>query len=485
MPPQDATVGRVRDAGAYDLVIVGAGSAGLTAAQFAATMGQRVALVDRERLGGDCLWTGCVPSKALLAAARAAHGMRHADTFGLQAVEPDVDLAAVWRRIRAVQDEIARTDDAPERLRAEGIAVRFGTARLLAGDRVQVEGHGVLTTKRILLTTGSRPATPSIPGLAEAAPLSTETLWDLPQPPASLVVVGGGPIAMELAQALTRLGVTVTVLEQEPTVLARDEPSLVAPLVARLRAEGVVLHTGAQVTSVQVAGPADPVAERVTVHAQVDGRPLAVRAAAVLVATGRTPNVEGLGLEAVGVDMDERGIVVDDGYRTSVGTIWAAGDVAGRHLFTHAAAFEASRAVRNMLFPGTDTGAFTVPWCTFTEPELAHAGLTDAQARAEHGDRAVRVWRHELRASDRARADGATDGAVLLVTAKGRLVGGHVLAPAAGEVVHELALAIHQGLRLADLASVVHVYPTIALAIQQLAAQAAYGRARRLRWLIR
>jgi pyruvate/2-oxoglutarate dehydrogenase complex dihydrolipoamide dehydrogenase (E3) component len=261
----------------------------------------------------------------------------------------------------------------------------------------------------------------------------------------------------------------------------------VAVLVARLRAEGVVLHTGARVQRVAVEddGARGGSPGQVTVHASVAGRPLAVRAQAVLVATGRAPNVEGLGLEALGVQVNERGIVVDDGYRTAVPAVWAAGDVAGRHRFTHAAGFEASRAVRNMLFPGTETGAFTVPWCTFTEPELAHAGLTEAQARAEHGDRAVRVWRHELRASDRARTDAATDGALTIVTAKGRIVGGHVLAPAAGEVVHELALAIHQRLRLEELASVVHVYPTIGLAIQQLAAEAAYGRARRWRWLIR
>jgi pyruvate/2-oxoglutarate dehydrogenase complex dihydrolipoamide dehydrogenase (E3) component len=208
-------------------------------------------------------------------------------------------------------------------------------------------------------------------------------------------------------------------------------------------------------------------------------------AAEVFVAAGRTPNVDGLGLEECGVKVGAQGVTVDGALRTSVKSIYAAGDVAGRHHFTHAAGYEAARAVRNMFLPGTSRGDLLVPWCTFTDPELAHAGLTEAQARARHGGDAVRVWRQDLAHSDRARTESAAEGELRIVTAKGRIVGAHVLAPAAGELIGELALAIDRKLKLADLANVVHVYPTIALAIQQLAAQAAYAKAERLRWLVR
>ena len=205
----------------------------------------------------------------------------------------------------------------------------------------------------------------------------------------------------------------------------------------------------------------------------------------IFVGAGRAPNVEGLGLEQAGVKHGPRGVVVDAALRSSVASVYAAGDVAGRHIFTHAAGYEAARAVRNMFFPGSSSGAYLVPWCTFTDPELASAGLAESAARAQHGDRAVRVWCQDLAHSDRARAESAANGELRIITAKGRIVGAHVLAPHAGEVIGELALAIDRGLRLTDLAGVVHVYPTIALAIQQLAGTAAYGRARRLRWLVR
>jgi pyruvate/2-oxoglutarate dehydrogenase complex dihydrolipoamide dehydrogenase (E3) component len=289
-------------------------------------------------------------------------------------------------------------------------------------------------------------------------------------------MIGAGPISIELAQALTRLGVPVTVLQRGPGVLPRDEPDLAGRLVAKLRDEGVVLHTGVDADRVSVG---DDGAK--TVHAGERSW----TAEEVFVGAGRAPNVEGLGLERVGVRVSERGIEVDGRLRTSVGTIYAAGDVAGRHLFTHSAGYEAARAVRNMFLPGSSGGDYAVPWCTFTDPELAHAGLTEAQARREHGDGHVEVWRQDLSHADRARADSAADGEIRIVTAKGRVVGAHVLAPSAGELIGELALAIDRKLKITDLASLVHVYPTIALAIQQTASEAAYASAQRLSWLVR
>jgi pyruvate/2-oxoglutarate dehydrogenase complex dihydrolipoamide dehydrogenase (E3) component len=438
----------------FDLAVIGTGSAGMTAMRFGAAIGLRVVGIERDRLGGDCLWTGCVPSKALLSAAKAAHTMRTAAKWGLAPVEPEIDLDAVFARVRAVQQAIADGEDSRAHFEGLGVELRFGEARLVGPHQVAVDGRPV-TAKHILVATGGRPAEPPIPGLEGARVLTTETLWEADPVPRALTIVGGGPIAIELAQAMTRLGARVTVLEREERVLPRDEPALVDRLVARLRAEGIDLRTGTEARDLE---------------------------GDVLLAVGRRPNVEGLGLEELGIEASAKGIVVDEQLRTAVPSILAAGDVIGGPLFTHSAGFEAARAVRNAVFPGRATKGYGVPWCTYTDPELAHAGLTEAEAR-ERWDDDVAVLVHDLGASDRAQAEHATDGELRLVTHKGRLVGAHLLSPSAGETIHELALAIERGLGVADLASVVHVYPTIATGVQQLAAQAVYARAARLKRL--
>jgi len=460
---------------AYDLVIVGMGSAGMVAAEFAPKLGIKVAVVEGHRVGGDCLWTGCVPSKALLASAKAAHTMRHADRYGLTAVNPRIDTQKVWARIHAIQAQLAATDDNPERFSAEGVDVLLGAARLTSPTTVRV-GDDEHEARYVLLATGSRPFAPPIPGLADAGYLSSERIFELERAPESLVMIGAGPISIELSQALTRLGVPVTVLQKGSGVLRREEPALAERLLNTLRAEGVDLQVDVDIDRVTVGEDAIK-----TVHAGERSW----RAAEIFVGAGRRPNVEGLGLEDVGVEVGRRGVVVDDRLRTSVKNIYAAGDVAGRWLFTHSAGYEAARAVRNMFLPGASSGPFLVPWCTFTDPELAHAGLTEAEARAEHGDGAVVVWRQDLAHSDRARADSAAGGEIRIVTAKGRIVGAHALAPSAGELIGELALAIDRKLKLTDLANVVHVYPTIAIAIQQVAGEAAYATAEKVSWLVR
>ncbi|GAC1436343.1 MAG: FAD-dependent oxidoreductase [Solirubrobacteraceae bacterium] len=460
----------------YDLVIVGLGSAGMVAAEFAAQLGLRVAAIERDRVGGDCLWTGCVPSKALLAAAKTAHTMRNAGDFGIEPVEPRIDTSRVWQRIRAVQDVLAGRDDDPARFAELGVDLIFGAARVSGPTTIAVEGAGEIEARRILLCTGSRPAVPELPGLAEAGFLSSETLWQLERAPQSLIVIGAGPIGVELAQALARLGVSITLLQRGPSILPRDEPALAGMLLEQLRADGVRVE-------LNVA------AERVTIEAGLKvvhargGR--SWRAAELLLAAGRRPNVEGLGLEQLGIDVTSAGVKTDAGLRTQVRSIYAAGDLAGGHLFTHSAGFEAGRALRNMFYPGRNRSPFLVPWTTFTDPELAHVGLSAGAARAEHGDGVVREWRHDLAHSDRAVAEGAERGALIIVTARGRIVGAQALAPAAGELIHELALAIHRRMKLKQLASMVHVYPTIATAVQQLAARAAYEDARRYRLLLR
>ena len=462
----------------YDLVIVGMGSGGMVAAEFAAgTLGLRVAAVERGRVGGDCLWTGCVPSKALLSSAKVAHHMRTADRWGLPPVTPDVDLATVWARIRAVQEEVAASDDDPERFAGLGVEVVAGEARLTGPNRVRV-GDRELHTRFVLLCTGSRPAVPPVPGLAEAGFVTSESLFELVDPPRSFVMIGGGPIAVEMAQGFHRLGIAVTLLQKQARILPRDEPELVDLLVGVLRAEGVDLRFDVTTERVVVEDG------RKVVLGTEGGRAARWEAEELLVAVGRRPNLDGLGLEEVGVTVGPRGVEVDERMRTNVPSVYASGDVAGRFLFTHSAGYEAVRAVRDMFFPGKGKVTDLVPWCTFTDPELAHAGLTVAEAEARHpGD--VGVWRLDLAHSDRARADGQPEGAVIVVTARGRVVGAHILAPAAGEMIHELGLAIARGLRLNEVSNLIHVYPTLSTSIGQLAAEAAYEGARRFRWLVR
>ena len=469
----------------YDLVIVGMGSGGMVGAEFAATIGLRVAVVERSRVGGDCLWTGCVPSKALLASAKAAHTMKVADQYGLPSVQPEIDTSLVWKRIRAIQQEVAASDDNPERFTDMGVEVIMGNARVTGPNTVTVTPQNPsdgpdreLEARVILLCTGSRPAVPPIEGLREAGYLTSENLFEIERAPKSIVLIGGGPICIEMAQAFTRLGVRTTVLQKGPGILPRDEPDLVALLTAKLRAEGVDLRLNVDTERVTVAGG------RKIVHGSENGEPARWEAEDLLVGVGRRPNIEGLGLEEVGVKMGKRGVEVDERMRTSVPSIYASGDLAGRYLFTHSAGYEAVRAIRDAFYPGKGKVTDFVPWCTFTDPELAHAGMTMSEARAKDGDD-VEVYRLELSHSDRARADSAADGAIILVTTKGKVVGAHILAPSAGEMIHELALAIHEGMRLSEVASLIHVYPTLSTSIGQLAAEAAFEGARRLRWLVR
>lgn len=477
----------------FDLVVVGMGSGGGLAAELAASLGLKVCAVEGARVGGDCLWSGCVPSKTLLASGRAAHAVRTAGRFGVRAgAEPEVDLDAVWARIADVQAQIAATDDDPEHWRRAGVDVRLGMPARLSGKHTVLVGDEKLTTRFVLLATGSRPALPPISGLAEAQPLTTETLWES-RPPPSLLILGAGATGVELAQGLGRLGVKVTLLESAPRILAGEEPALAATLTDVLRHEGVEIVTGVEIERVTRndagsdgnAGSEEDTGSdvgTVTAHGP-DGR--SWTAAAILVATGRRPAIDGPGLDAAGVAHTELGITVDRSLRTNVRSIYACGDVTGRHLLTPTAAADGARAVRNMFFPGRDRSEVAVARATFTDPEIASVGLTEEQACGAHGADAVQVWSLPLRETDRGRIDRATDGALLVVTVKGRVVGGHGLAPAAGELIGELALAVREKAKLADLGSIVHVYPAYATAIAQLGGRAAFSGAQRLRFLVR
>ena len=306
----------------YDLVIIGLGSGGTLAAEFAARdLRLRVAAVERARIGGDCLWTGCVPSKALIASARVAHTVRTAGAFGVGVTEPDIDLDAVWRRIKSVRADIAATDDSPDRFRALGVDLVEGTGRVTGYREVTVDtddGPLVLETRYVLVCTGSRPAVPPIPGLADVDHLTSETLFEIDRPPDSLIVIGGGPIAVEIAQSMVRLGVATTVLEVAPRLLGQDEPELADRLATILRHEGVDLRLATEATEVRRGG------DGVIVETD-DG---SVTAAGLLVATGRTANVESLGLPAFGIPVSNAGVTVDGRNRTLVPNIYVVGDAA-------------------------------------------------------------------------------------------------------------------------------------------------------------
>ncbi|MGI8862900.1 MAG: dihydrolipoyl dehydrogenase family protein [Solirubrobacteraceae bacterium] len=433
----------------YDLVVIGGGTGGLVCALIAAGAGARVVLVERGRTGGDCLWTGCVPSKALIAAAGLAHHMRHGDAVGLPPHEPEIDFARVMSHVRGAQRRIA-PQDSPERLRREGVEVIQADARFLGPGRVQA-GDRALSCRTAIIATGSEPVLPPIPGLGDAEPLTSENLWELSELPRRLVVLGGGPIGCELGQAFARLGSRVTIIEMAPRLLLREEAAASSLIEERLRADGVDVRTG------------------VSAEAVIDGRlqlssgdPVAFDQ--IVAAVGRRASTAELGLESVGVRTDGKGAVaVDERLRTTAPRIFAVGDVTGALPFTHVAAYHARVATVNALFGGRSRVSYdAVPWVTFTDPEVARVGLREADARERWGEEAT-VTTFEYTDLDRAITAGEAYGFAKLVgDSRGRLVGATVCAPAGGEAIAELAAWIAQGRRIDDVSRTVHAYPTFA-----------------------
>lgn len=452
----------------YDLIIVGAGSAGMAAADIAPRMGVRAALVERSRIGGDCLWTGCVPSKALIASARLADAMRHAGGLGLEPTDAPIDTRKVMTRLRQVQTEIAAESDNAERFESLGVRVFSGDVALVDAHTVAVSGRAI-TGRYILLATGSRASVPGIAGLHETGFLTSETLFGLEQLPASIVIIGGGPIAVEMAQAMQRLGTRVTLLEALPRILSREEPSLSDRVRCTLEREGVVIHISVSIARV------DACDGRKVIRGIVEGSEREWTCEEILVATGRAPNIASLELDRVGVAYTNKGIIVDERLRSTIPSIYAAGDVAGRYLFTHSAVSEVATALRNMFYPGSKPATTAVPWTTFTDPELGHAGITSEEAKQSLGDDKVFVFHQSLADSDRARTEGEDGGMVLVTDARYRLLGAHVLARGAGDMMGALADAIERGARLTpDFANMVQVYPTISFSLSQAAGQATY-----------
>lgn len=451
-------------ADSYDLVVIGAGSTGLSAASTAAQLGARVALVERDRVGGDCTWTGCVPSKALLAAAKVARQMRRADAFGLPPADLPVDLALVMAQVRGAIQRVYQFET-PAALAEEGIAVFSGAARFLDPRRLAVDER-TLTARRFLICTGARPFIPPIPGLAEIPHLTYETIFDLQELPRRLLVLGGGPIGVELAQAFQRLGSTVTLFEQADRILPVVDSDASAALAEQLTAEGMRLLTGGVVE--RIAARDGAIAATVAGQVHVGD--------VLLVAVGRRPYVAELDLARAGVAYSAKGISVDHRLRTSQHHIYAAGDVTGSFQFTHYAGWQGFVAARNALLPGATHGTRpTVPWVVFTDPEVAQVGLAEHEARAQ--DQHVRVHRWPIERIDRAQTAGESRGFLKLIArSNGTLIGATVVAGMAGELINELALAIERRLTLGDLAATIHPYPTYGFAIQQASAKATIAR---------
>jgi pyruvate/2-oxoglutarate dehydrogenase complex dihydrolipoamide dehydrogenase (E3) component len=442
----------------YDLVVIGGGTAGLVCAAGAAGLGARVALVERSRLGGDCLNTGCVPSKALLRSARVVAESRFGAALGVQS-SAQADFAAVMTRLRARRADLAPADSA-ERLSSLGVDVFFGSASFSGRDSVTVvagekdPNRSELHFRKAVIATGSRPAVPRIPGLADTPFLTNESIFELTAQPRELAVIGAGPSGCELAQAFARLGSSVALIESGPHVLPREDRDAGELVRSRLRADGVDVMLKSDVTKARWA-------EGRFFLEHAGGT---MSADAVLVTSGRVPRVDDLHLDTAGVAYTEQGVTVDDRLRTSNRRVYAAGDVCSKYKFTHAADAMARIVVRNALFFGrARMSSLVIPWCTFTAPEVGRVGEAGDEAAAS-GAKTITI---PLSSVDRAVVDEATEGFVRIYHRQGRMIGATIVAPDAGELVSAVALAMRLGGTLPDLSAAVFPYPTISVALRQ------------------
>jgi pyruvate/2-oxoglutarate dehydrogenase complex dihydrolipoamide dehydrogenase (E3) component len=447
----------------FDIVVIGGGAGGLVVAAGGAALGAKVAMVEKHKLGGDCLWYGCVPSKSLIKSARIAHQMRHADRWAIAPASPQVDLAKVMERVAGVIAGIEPTDS-PERFRGLGVDVISGSGRFTGPQSFAVDGR-TLTARTFVIATGSRPAIPPIPGLAATPYLTNETVFALRENVPHLLVVGSGPIGSEMAQAFRRLGSEVTVADVGPAILPREDPDLTAIVHRVLGAEGVRYHLGAAITA--VAGSKGEV--RMTVQPK-DGAPLTLAGSHLLLAAGRRANIEDLGLDVAGVQVAQ-GRIVSTNLRTTNPNVYVIGDAAGGHQFTHVAEHHAGIVLRHAIFRMRWTKpSAIVPWCTYTDPEIARVGLSETEAKQQGIEH--RVYRFGLDEIDRARAEGETEGVAKIVTRPdGKLLGAAVVAPHAGELIAEYALALTRGLKAAAVSGTIHPYPTFAMLNRRVADQ--------------
>ncbi|WP_281991057.1 dihydrolipoyl dehydrogenase family protein [Sulfitobacter geojensis] len=432
-----------------DVLIIGAGSGGLSVAAGAAQMGADVVLLEGHKMGGDCLNYGCVPSKALIASGKAAYGQQHSAQYGVANAAGVVDYAAAKDHVADVIAQIAPVDS-QERFEGFGINVIREFGRFISADEVQA-GNTVIKARRIVIATGSSPLVPPIPGLDKVPYETNETLFDLREKPEHLLIVGGGPIGMEMAQAHIRMGSKVTVIEGGKA-MGKDDPELAAVVLDSLRDEGVVIEEDALASEVRGTAGA------IEVEAK-DGR--VFKGTHLLMAVGRKSNTDKLDLEKAGVEPSKSGIKVDDSLRTSNRKVYAIGDVAGGLQFTHVAGYHAGVIIRSMLFGLPSKAKIThIPWATYTDPELSQVGLTEAQAKEKHGSK-LEVVRFHYHHNDRAIAERKTKGFIKVMVVKGRPVGASIVGYQAGELINLWALALANGLKMSQIAAMVAPYPTI------------------------
>lgn len=447
----------------YDVIAIGGGAAGLTIAAGGARLGLRVALIERERIGGECTWTGCVPSKALLHVARAFASARQAVEWSKgRRWRPRADFEKVRAYVHSAREEIAQ-HETPEALEHEfGVTVIRGEGQVKGDGVVEVDGRRV-TSRHVVICTGSEPNVPYLPGMDETRVLTNETIFDeLDDLPERLAIIGGGSVGCELAQAFSRLGSMVTLFEEQERLLPREDPSVAPVIRVVLERDGVRVHTGAKLQRIT---PVEPGGLRATVSAEgLEDVPTD----AIFIAAGRRARTTRTGLVEIGVQMSKDGIVVDDHLRTSVPGIWATGDVVGPFRLTHAAEMQSRLVLRNILFPWrmARVNYRVLPWCTFTDPQVGRVGLTEDEARGA-GEHNLQVSHLPMSRVDRAVTENSTEGFVKLITRGRHILGAQIVGPAAGEMTQQVALAMHHRLPVSAL-GMVTVYPSMSYALHQV-----------------
>lgn len=442
----------------YDLIVIGGGAAGLVTASGAAQLGAKVALIEKDKLGGECLWTGCVPSKALIEAGRTKRKLDLAQKEGFELGPVQVNFSRVMAHVHETIMEIEPHDD-PERFRKMGIRVIQGHARFTGYDRIEVNDE-TLIGSRFCIATGGRVLVPPIEGIKDVPYLTHETFFDLRKQPKHLIVIGAGPIGCELGQAMARLGSQVTLIETLDCVLHNDDKELSCLLHGYLDEE-LTIHVGTRAMQVSEKDGT------IKLRCQQGDESFVVEGDTLLLATGKRPRTTNMGLDVAGVAVGRSGIQVDASLVTTNARIYACGDVAGPYLFTHMAEYQAGIVISNALIPflKRKVSYDVVPWATYTDPELAHVGLSEKQAKQQFGEKKISIFRYEVKDNDRHIIEGATKGVVKLVcTSKGKILGCDILGANAGDLIHEYALAVKKGLSVAAVSGLIHVYPTLAQA---------------------
>lgn len=440
----------------FDIGVIGGGAAGLTVTAGAAQLGAKTLLIEQEpQLGGDCLHYGCVPSKTLIRSAAVYHLMHNTSRFGLPKIEvPPVDFRAISERIRTVISHIQHHDSV-ERFCKLGARVEFGHARFCDEHTVEVDGQR-FNAQKWVVATGSSPAIPAVDGLAATSYLTNREIFSLERLPKSMIVLGAGPIAVEMAQAFCRLGSRVDVIQRSDQILSKEDRDLADLAMVAMQQEGITFHLGTTVLAARNLGNSREITFQTS-----KGETKRVQAEEILVALGRSPNVDGLNLAEIGVQFSCNGIAVDNRLRTSQKHIFAAGDITGQHQFTHAAGYEGGVVITNAIFRLPRSTNYTwLPWCTYTEPELASIGLNEKRAKAAGLE--YSVWSEEFADNDRSQAEGEQTGRIkLLLSNKEKPLGVQILGPHAGELLNEWVAALNSGSKLATLASAIHPYPTL------------------------